>query len=64
MKKKPFFADRDDRFNPGICLLCGEHFNVLLHCHSQAHGYADAYAQINDKKVKFDWELRDENKRF
>lgn len=49
--------NEDPRFNSGICLLCGEHFDVLLHCHSQQHGYKNAYEQIDDNKVKFDWEL-------
>lgn len=46
--------NEDPRFNSGICLLCGEHFDVLLHCHSQQHGYKNAYEQIDDNKVKFD----------
>lgn len=48
---------KDPRFNSGICLICGEHVDVLLHVHSQLHGYKDAYEQIRKGKYKTDWDL-------
>ena len=49
---------KDPRFNSGICTICGEHMDVLLHIHSQQHGYADAYEQIACGAYKSDWELQ------
>lgn len=48
---------KDPRFNSGICTICGEHMDVLLHLHSQLHGYKDAYEQIacGTYRVDFDF---------
>ena len=48
---------KDPRFNSGICTICGEHLDVLLHSHSQQHGFKDAYEQIAYGEYKADWEL-------
>ena len=46
---------KDPRFNSGICTVCGEHVDVLLHMHAQLHGFKDAYDQIKQGKYKPDW---------
>ena len=48
---------KDPRFNSGICTVCGEHLDLLLHVHAQEHGFKDAYDQIKQGKYKSDWKL-------
>ena len=48
---------KDPRFNSGICTVCGEHLDLLLHIHAQGHGFKDAYDQIKQGKYKPDWKL-------
>lgn len=52
----------DIRLKSGICTVCGEYLNVILHTHAQKHGYETAEEFINAGKVVF----KDENfnKRF
>ena len=47
---------KNRRFNPGTCLICGLHFDVLLHIHAESHGFKDAYEMIDAGLVKFDYE--------
>lgn len=46
----------DIRFNPGICKVCGQHFDVLLHSHAELDGYKNAYEMIKDGVIVFDFE--------
>jgi hypothetical protein len=48
---------KDPRFNSGICTICGEHMDLLLHVHSQEHGFKDAYEQIKAGKYKLDYQV-------
>lgn len=54
---------KDPRFNSGICTVCGEHLDVLLHLHAQSHGFKDAYDQIKQGKYKADWLLKYKEKK-
>ena len=47
---------KNRRFNPGTCLICGLHFDVLLHIHAESHGFKDAYEMIDAVLVKFYYE--------
>lgn len=47
---------KNRRFNPGTCLICGLHFDVLLHLHAESHGFKDAYEMIDAGLVEFDYE--------
>ena len=51
--------NKEPRFNSGTCLICNEHFDVLLNLHSQQHGDKNAQEQIDDNKVLFDWEVKE-----
>lgn len=42
-----------NRWSPGICLICGEHFSLVTNYHAGTHGYESANALIADGKVKF-----------
>lgn len=48
---------KDPRYNSGICTICGEHLDMLLHLHSQLHGFKDAYDQIRHGKYKLDYKI-------
>lgn len=54
---------KNRRFNTGTCLLCGLHFDVLLHAHAESHGYKDAYEMIRAGVVRFDYEDFQKRKR-
>ena len=47
---------KNRRFIPVTCLICGLHFDVLLHIHAESHGFKDAYEMIDAGLVKFDYE--------
>lgn len=47
---------KDLRYCPGRCKVCGKHFDVLLHSHAEADGYKDAYEMINKGLIIFDFE--------
>lgn len=51
------------RFNPGKCLICGLHFDVLLHTHAESHGFKNAYQMINAGVIEFDYQVYEERKR-
>lgn len=53
---------KNRRFNPGTCLICGLHYDVLLHIHAESHGFKDAYEMINAGMIEFDYERYDKCK--
>lgn len=50
-QRKHSKREEELRWTPGICLFCGEEFDVLLHCHAREHGFKDAYdmIRVNEK---------------
>lgn len=55
---------KNPRFNSGICLVCGEHMDLLLHIHAESHGFKDAYDQIKYGYWLEDWRRNDNGKIF
>lgn len=51
-KHKP----KDLKYAPGVCKICGLHYDVLLKLHAKEHGYDSEYDMINDGQVIFDFE--------
>ena len=56
---------KNRRFNTGTCLICHQHFDVLLHIHAEEHGFKNAYEMIDSGVVVFDYEkYRDKPPKF
>ena len=47
---------KNRRFNPGTCLICGLHFDVLLHLHAHTQWFKHSNEMNHAGLVKFDYE--------
>lgn len=45
---------KDLKYAPGICKICGLHYDVLLKVHAWEHGFKDEYDMINQGYVYLD----------